>query len=68
MVMAHLGGKLLLFQSSPPSLGIGKIKVKRRRVREAGRRAGGGRVEGQAEENCCCSRAALLRWALGKSR
>ena len=26
MVMAHLGGKLLVFQSSAPSLGIGKIK------------------------------------------
>ena len=26
MVMAHLGGKLLVFQSSAPSLGIGKVK------------------------------------------
>ena len=26
MVMAHLGGKLLVFQSAAPSLGIGKVK------------------------------------------
>ena len=26
MVMAHLGGKLLVFQTSAPSLGIGKVK------------------------------------------
>ncbi len=28
MVMAHLGGKLMLFQSAAPSLGIGKIKAR----------------------------------------
>jgi protein transport protein SEC24 len=29
MVMAHLGGKMLVFQTAVPSLGIGKIKVGR---------------------------------------
>ena len=28
MVMAHLGGKLLVFQSTAPSLGIGKVKAR----------------------------------------
>ena len=28
MVMAHLGGKLLVFQTAAPSLGIGKVKAR----------------------------------------
>ena len=59
MVMGHLGGKLLLFQSSVPSLGVAKVKNRENLTlygteREHSLRNPEVRAHlGQAEVRCC---------------
>ena len=54
MVTSHIGGKLLLFQSAIPSLGVGKVKARENLAAYGTEREPGGAREGQGGACIAC--------------